>query len=130
MGGPMSKMIVVDDEDAMEILFRHMFKEEIKQNIFDLRFYVSAQEALEAMKEFNDISIVLTDINMPRMDGFEFVEVLNDQDFKSPVLMISAYDDKDRLQRAKDMGVIELIPKPIDFDYLRKRVNEITKTVN
>lgn len=126
----MSKMIVVDDEDAMEILFRHMFKEEIKQNIFDLRFYVSAQEALEAMKEFNDISIVLTDINMPRMDGFEFVEVLNEQDFKSPVLMISAYDDKERLQRAKDMGVIELIPKPIDFDYLRKRVNEITKTVN
>lgn len=118
-------MIVVDDEDAMEILFRHMFKEEIKNKVFDLEFYISAAEALEAMDGDEDVSVVLTDINMPRMDGFEFVEVLKQRNFTKPIFMISAYDDKERVKKAREMGVIELIPKPIDFDYLRKRIQEI-----
>lgn len=122
----MSKMVVVDDEDAMEILFRHMFKDEIKKNVFNLDFYISAADALNAMEGDDDISVVLTDINMPQMDGFEFVEELKQRNFSKPIFMISAYDDKERVKKAQEMGVVELIPKPIDFDYLRKRIQEIT----
>lgn len=122
----MSKMIVVDDEDAMEILFKHMFKEDIKSNSLEVKFFSNAKDALKDIElDPNEVSIILTDINMPHMDGFEFVQSLNEKNIIKPVLMISAYDDNERLEKAKQYGVVELVPKPLDFDYLRDRVREI-----
>lgn len=122
----MSKMIVVDDEDAMEILFKHMFKEDIKSNSLEVKFFSNAKDALKDIElDPNEVSIILTDINMPHMDGFEFVQSLNEKNILKPVLMISAYDDNERLEKAKQYGVVELVPKPLDFDYLRDRVREI-----
>lgn len=124
----MSKMIVVDDEDAMEILFKHMFKEDIKNDSLELKFFSNAKDALKDIENDPDqISIILTDINMPQMDGFEFVQNLNERMIKKPILMISAYDDNERLEKARQYGVVELVPKPLDFDYLRDRVREIIR---
>lgn len=118
------KILVVDDEKDMKMLFQQCFRKEIKNEEISFVFAFSAEEALEYLKTHLPKSIlILSDINMPGMSGLELIEYINSKYEKPPsVIMISAYGDADNYNAAKNLGVDEFITKPVDFKYLKEKL--------
>jgi|SRR5690606_24399369 len=119
----MIKIMAVDDEREAELLFNYFFKKEMKENKLRLDFYTSARECLEAIKENEgDVDYVLSDINMPQMDGFEFLHEVH-KDYPSiKFFMVSAYENATYRKRAKEMGAFDYVSKPIDFEELKDKI--------
>lgn len=119
------RILVVDDEKDVEILFRQKFRKEIKSKILDLVFAFSGQEALELLEKNNPPKIVyiFSDINMPGMTGLEMLDQVKLRFPMIEVSMISAYGDQDNYDRAIKSGAKEFFTKPIDFVSLKKEVD-------
>ncbi len=124
------KILVVDDEADMEPMIRQKFRRHIRENTFDFEFASNGLEALDKITEFPEIGIVLSDINMPKMDGLTLLNKL--KDLKNPGLktvMISAYGDMDNIRTAMNRGAFDFITKPVNFDDLeitiKKTLGEI-----
>jgi len=119
------RILVVDDEKDVEILFRQKFRKEIKNKILELVFAFSGQEALELLKKNNPPKIVyiFSDINMPGMTGLEMLDQVKLRFPMIEVSMISAYGDQDNYDRAIKSGAKEFFTKPIDFVSLKKEVD-------
>ena len=118
-------ILVVDDESDMEALFRQQFRRDLKAGRFDLAFATSAQRALGIIGEAGgrDIILLLSDINMPGMSGFELLPKAKAARPGLPVIMVTAYGDADTRRRALEGGAAGLLPKPIDFAALRAEVD-------
>jgi sigma-B regulation protein RsbU (phosphoserine phosphatase) len=119
------KILVVDDETDMEPMIRQKFRRHIRENTFDFEFASNGLEALDKITEFPEIGIVLSDINMPEMDGLTLLNKL--KDLKNPGLktvMISAYGDMDNIRTAMNRGAFDFITKPVNFDDLEKTINK------
>lgn len=121
------KFLVVDDEQDVEMLFRQRFRKEIRQNIVELEFAFSGQEALELLqsKEPPDVVYIFSDINMPGMSGLELLEKVKAQFPQIQVSMISAYGDDENYEKAISSGAKEFFTKPIDFNSLKQEVHQI-----
>lgn len=124
------KILVVDDETDMEPMIRQKFRRHIRENTFDFEFASNGLEALEKIVEFPEIGIVLSDINMPEMDGLTLLSKLNE--LKNPGLktvMVSAYGDIDNIRTAMNRGAFDFITKPVNFEDLeitiKKTIEEI-----
>lgn len=119
------RILVVDDEKDVEILFRQKFRKEIKSKILDLVFAFSGQEALELLEKNNPPKVVyiFSDINMPGMTGLEMLDQVKLRFPMIEVSMISAYGDQDNYDRAIKSGAKEFFTKPIDFVSLKKEVD-------
>ncbi len=124
------KILVVDDETDMEPMIRQKFRRHIRENTFDFEFASNGLEALEKIREFPEIGIVLSDINMPEMDGLTLLSKLNE--LKNPGLktvMVSAYGDIENIRTAMNRGAFDFITKPVNFDDLeitiKKTLGEI-----
>lgn len=124
------KILVVDDETDMEPMIRQKFRRHIRENTFDFEFASNGLEALEKIMEFPEIGIVLSDINMPEMDGLTLLNKL--KDLNNPGLktvMVSAYGDMDNIRTAMNRGAFDFITKPVNFDDLeitiKKTIGEI-----
>jgi CheY-like chemotaxis protein len=118
-------ILVVDDESDMEALFRQQFRRDLKAGRFGLEFATSAQEALRVVEEASgrDIILLLSDINMPGMNGFDLLPRAKAARPDLPVIMVTAYGDADTRRRALESGAEALLPKPIDFAALRAEVD-------
>ena len=119
------KILVVDDETDMEPMIRQKFRREIRENAYNFEFASNGLEALDKLSEFPEIDIVLSDINMPEMDGLTLLtrlKELNTPGMKT--VIISAYGDMDNIRTAMNRGAFDFITKPINFDDLEITINK------
>ena len=118
------RILVVDDEKDVEILFRQKFRKELKSKSLELVFAFSGQEALEFLEKNipPKIMYIFSDINMPGMTGLELLDIVKQRFPQINVSMISAYGDKDNHDKAIASGAKEFFTKPINFDSLKEEV--------
>jgi CheY-like chemotaxis protein len=120
-------ILVVDDEPDVAELFRQRFRREARQGTYVLHFAGSGPEALDRLaKEIQPALVaVLSDINMPGMDGFELLGEIKQRRPDLPVMMVTAYGDDERRRRANELGAVDFIAKPVDFDQLKARLRQL-----
>lgn len=118
------KVLVVDDERDVEILYQQQFRKEIRSGELELLFTFSAQEALDMMAHLNpmDVVLLLSDINMPNMTGLELLKTVKEKYSYLQVFMVSAYGDEGNRSKAKTLGASDFFTKPVDFVTLRNRI--------
>lgn len=123
------KVLIVDDEKDVEMLFRQKFRKETKNENLELIFAFSGQEALQILQESDppNVVYVFSDINMPGMTGLELLHIIKTRFPQINVSMISAYGDNDNYNKAINSGAKEFFTKPIDFDSLKKEIKEMMK---
>ncbi len=121
------RILVVDDEKDVEILFRQKFRKEVKNKSLDLVFAFSGQEALDMLEKTEPPKVVyiFSDINMPGMTGLELLDKVKLRYPQIKVSMISAYGDKDNFDKAKESGAKEFFTKPIDFNSLKEEIKAL-----
>jgi two-component system, response regulator, stage 0 sporulation protein F len=121
------KILIVDDERDVEILFRQKFRKEIKNENLELVFAFSGQEALSILGESDPPSVVyvFSDINMPGMTGLELLTIIRERFPNINVSMISAYGDSENYNKAINSGAKGFFTKPIDFESLKKEINAL-----
>ena len=117
------KILMVDDESDLEQLVRQRMRREIRSGQYAFLFAGDGVEALEALGEHSDIDLVLSDINMPRMDGLTLLEKIPDVDTDLRSVVISAYGDMKNIRAAMNRGAFDFVTKPIDFDDLRVTID-------
>lgn len=110
----MTKILVVDDEEDLEHLIKNMFRKEINNKIYSMIFARNGKEALDLLETNPDVDVILSDINMPVMDGLELLSILNKRDLLLKSVMISAYGDMSSIRNAMNLGAFDFITKPID----------------
>ena len=114
-------VLVVDDEADVEVLIRQRMRRDIRAGRYDFRFARSGKEALELLeRESGSVQLILTDLNMPEMDGFALLDALSGLDPLIPSVVVSAYGDGERMKRAADLGAEGYVVKPVDFKELRE----------
>lgn len=123
----MTKILIVDDERDVELLFRQKFRKEVRSGLLELAFAFSGDEALKLLDSEHppEVVYVFSDINMPGMTGLELLEKVKSQFPSISVSMISAYGDTENYKKAMESGAKEFFTKPIDFDSLRKEIGKI-----
>jgi len=123
----MIKILIVDDEQDVEMLFRQKFRKEIKEEQMKLIFAFSGQEALEILSKETppDVMYVFSDINMPGMTGLELLTQVKTRFPNINVSMISAYGDTDNYNKAMQSGAKEFFTKPIDFSSLKNEISQL-----
>ena len=113
------KILVVDDEPDLEHLVRQRMRREIRLGKYSFVFAHNGVEALELLSEEQDIDMVLSDINMPRMDGLTLLEQIPKVDPNIRSVIVSAYGDMKNIRTAMNRGAFDFITKPIDFEDMR-----------
>jgi CheY-like chemotaxis protein len=120
-------ILIVDDEPDVALLFRQQFRRETREGVYVLHFALSASDALERLA--NDIEpqlvVILSDINMPGMDGLALLREIKKRWPELTVMMLTAYDDDERRRRAADSGAADFVTKPVDFDFLKVRLRQL-----
>src|SRR5216684_5705262 len=121
-----ASILVVDDEPDVADLFRQRFRREARQGIYVMHFAASGAEALDRLSgEIQPrLAAVLSDINMPGMDGLQLLGEIKQRRPDLPVMMVTAYGDDERRRRASELGAFEFIAKPVDFDQLRAQLRQ------
>lgn len=121
------KILIVDDEKDVEMLFRQKFRKEVKHNDLELIFAFSGKEGLELLEREDppEVVYVFSDINMPGMTGLELLKVVKSRFPEIKVSMISAYGDSENYNKAKESGAQEFFTKPIDFNSLKKEIKQL-----
>ena len=122
-----ASILVVDDEPDVAELFRQRFRRETRQGTYVMHFAASGAEALDRLSgEIRPaVMAVLSDINMPGMDGLQVLAEIKQQFPDLPVMMVTAYGDNERRKRAAEYGAAEFITKPVDFDRLRTQLRNL-----
>ncbi len=114
----MAKILVVDDEIDLELLVKQKFRRKIRENIYEFIFAHNGEEALEKVKEHADLDIILSDINMPVMDGLTLLSRLPEANPMIKAIVVSAYGDMQNIRTAMNRGAFDFVVKPVDFDDL------------
>ena len=119
-------ILIVDDEPDVATLFRQQFRREAREGAYVLHFAFSALEALERLgREIEPrLIVILSDINMPGMDGLSLLREIKKRRPDLPVMMLTAYGDEERRRRASEYGAAYFLTKPIDFAFLKERVRQ------
>lgn len=116
----MTKILVADDETDLEVLIKQKFRKEIRNQEFEFVFAINGKDALEKIEAHPDVEMVLSDINMPEMDGLTFIQILHESKPLIKSVIVSAYGDMDNIRVAMNRGAFDFITKPINFDDLSK----------
>jgi len=114
----MAKILVVDDEPDLELLVKQKFRRKIRENIYEFVFARNGEEALEKVKEHPDLDIILSDINMPVMDGLTLLSRLPEANPMLKAVVVSAYGDMQNIRTAMNRGAFDFVVKPVDFEDL------------
>jgi class 3 adenylate cyclase/FixJ family two-component response regulator len=126
----MSKILVVDDESDLEILIKQKFRQKIRDGKYAIVFAVNGKNALEMIEKNEDVDIVLSDINMPVMDGLTLLAKLNDQHSLIKSVIVSAYGDMQNIRTAMNRGAFDFITKPVNFEDLELTMEKTIRQVN
>jgi CheY-like chemotaxis protein len=120
-------ILIVDDEPDVADLFRQCFRRETRAGTYVLHFATSGEEALDRLSgEIKpQLIVILSDINMPGMDGLELLRVVKERRPELPVMMVTAYGDDERRRRAAEYGAMEFVTKPVDFDVLKTQLQQL-----
>lgn len=124
------KILSVDDELDLEVLLTQYFRRQIRKGEYEFTFAHNGLEALQKMLETPDFDIVLSDINMPEMDGLTLLTKINE--LKNPALkciMVSAYGDMGNIRSAMNKGAFDFATKPIDLEDLEKSIRKAAEEV-
>lgn len=114
----MAKIMVVDDETDLEMLIKQKFRKQIRQNEYEFLFAINGQDALNKLEANPGVEIVLSDINMPEMDGLTLLSRLHESKPLIKSVIVSAYGDMDNIRVAMNRGAFDFITKPINFEDL------------
>jgi CheY-like chemotaxis protein len=120
-------ILVVDDEPDIAELFRQRFRREARQGTYVLHFAGSGEEALGKLDGEIEpqLIVILSDINMPGMDGLTLLREIKRRRPDMPVMMVTAYGDDERRRLADEYGAAEFITKPVDFDLLKTQLRQL-----
>ena len=121
-------ILVVDDELDVAELFRQRFRRETRQGTCVLHYATSGAEALDRLAGEIEPTLlaVLSDINMPEMDGLQLLGEIKQRFPDLPVMMVTAYGDDERRRLAGEYGAAEFITKPVDFDLLKTQLRDLS----
>lgn len=126
----MAKILVADDEVDLETLIKQKFRKQIREQKYEFVFAINGNDAILKLEEHPDISIVLSDINMPEMDGLTLLGKLNDSNPLLKTVMVSAYGDMDNIRSAMNRGAFDFVCKPVNFEDLELTIEKTIKHVN
>ena len=118
------KILVVDDEPDMQLLVQQSFRQQIRRGLYDFTFVTEGQAALAELSRRPDIDLVLSDINMPGMDGLTLLQHVSEANPNIKVVMVSAYGDMRNIRDAMNRGAFDFINKPIDFKDLAATIEK------
>ena len=118
------RVLVVDDEPEVEPMFRQRMRREVRAGVYEFLFARSGRHALEVLEENPDVQLVITDLNMPEMNGWQLLDALGEQWPGLPAMVVSAYGDDENVRRADERGAVGFVVKPVDFTDLREKVAE------
>jgi signal transduction histidine kinase len=124
-----TKILVVDDEQLLEYVIQQRFRQKIRAKEIEFIFAHNGREALEKLAEFPPFDLVLTDINMPEMDGLTLLEKLSQIDNTLKAIVISAYGDMQNIRTAMNRGAFDFLTKPIDFQDMEITIQRALETV-
>ena len=110
-----ARILVVDDEPRFERLVLQRLRKGVQEGIYEFSFAADGLEALEIFKQDPAFNMVLTDINMPRMDGLTLLERLREINPLLKVVIVSAYGDMPNIRKAMNLGAFDFVTKPIEF---------------
>jgi class 3 adenylate cyclase/DNA-binding NarL/FixJ family response regulator len=125
----MAKILVVDDEADLELLIKQKFRKKIRENIYEFVFAQNGEEALARVGEHPDIDVVLSDINMPVMDGLTLLTHLPEANPVLRAVVVSAYGDMQNIRSAMNRGAFDFVCKPVDFEDLDLTMEKTLKHV-
>ena len=123
----MTKILVVDDEADLEVLIKQKFRKKIRDQQYEFVFASNGKHALAQLEQHSDVDIVLSDINMPEMDGLTLLSKLAENHTLLKSIIISAYGDMDNIRTAMNRGAFDFITKPVNFRDLEVTME---KTIN
>ena len=114
----MAKILVVDDETDLEVLIKQKFRQKIREHKYEFLFAINGKHALEQLELNDDVDIVLSDINMPEMDGLTLLSKINEQKTLLKAVIVSAYGDMENIRTAMNRGAFDFVTKPVNFEDL------------
>ena len=114
----MAKILVVDDEADLEVLIKQKFRQKIREHQYEFLFAINGVKALEQLEIYHDVDMVLSDINMPEMDGLTLLSKLKEQNNLIKTVIVSAYGDMENIRTAMNRGAFDFITKPVNFEDL------------
>lgn len=123
------KIMVVDDEADLELLIQHKFKQKIRENVYSFVYARNGLEALDKLKKNPDIRVMITDINMPQMDGLTLLAMLKQMNAKVSTIVISAYGDMENIRKAMNCGASDFLTKPINFKDLESSLERTIQNI-
>jgi class 3 adenylate cyclase/FixJ family two-component response regulator len=126
----MSKILVVDDETDLEVLIKQKFRQKIRDHQYDFIFAVNGKHALEQLEQNADVDVVLSDINMPEMDGLTLLTKLSEQNGLFKSVIVSAYGDMENIRTAMNRGAFDFITKPVNFEDLELTMEKTIRHVS
>ncbi len=124
-----AKVLVVDDEPDLELLIRQKFRRQIRQNLLEFLFASHGLEALEHLHPDSNIDVVLTDINMPEMDGLTLLTRIAQLPLTVKTVIVSAYGDMENIRTAMNLGAFDFLTKPINFNDLEITLDKTIQSV-
>lgn len=111
----MTKILVADDETDLEILIKQKFRQKIRDQKYEFVFATNGKDAIEKLAQHPDIAIVLSDINMPEMDGLTLLSKLGESSPLIKAVIVSAYGDMENIRIAMNRGAFDFVTKPVNF---------------
>ncbi len=124
------KIMVVDDEPDLQMLILQKFRKQIQNNVYEFVFAGDGEEALTQLDRSDDITLILSDINMPRMDGLTLLQKLQEKnDPALKTVIVSAYGDMENIRTAMNRGAFDFVTKPIDFNDLQVTIEKGMKEI-
>ena len=125
----MSKILVADDEVDLEMLIKQRFRRQIRENKYEFIFALNGKEALSKLQDHPDVEVVLSDINMPEIDGLSLLVQLPQISPLLKAVMVSAYGDMENIRTAMNRGAFDFICKPVNFEDLELTIEKSIKHV-
>lgn len=125
-----AKILIVDDEPDLESIIRQRFRRQIRKNEYTFSFAQNGVEALEILEKDQSIDLVMTDINMPIMDGLTLLSNLVSAFPKCKSVVVSAYGDMDNIRTAMNRGAFDFLTKPIDLEDLDITIRKTLQLVS
>lgn len=120
----MAKILVADDEVDLEMLIKQKFRRQIRESKYQFIFALNGNEALIKMQQHPDIEMVLSDINMPELDGLSLLSKLNEVSPLVKTVMVSAYGDMENIRTAMNRGAFDFVCKPVNFQDLELTIEK------
>lgn len=124
-----TKILVADDEPDLEVLLKQKFRRQIREGIYEFFFAANGLEAIQQLQQHPEIEVVLSDINMPGMDGLSLLSKLSEQHPLTKAVMVSAYNDIQNIRTAMNRGAFDFVVKPVNFEDLETTMQKTIKHV-